>query len=238
MPLRRAVLFILLGSIALSSLLGILVVFGASNGDLAAKAFISALVVSGASLLVMSAIAAWDLSGARLYSRVCVLASTVAMGLIISVIWIEPHREIYWKMSATWAGFAVASAHGSMLALARLAPRYHWVRTAAIAVGTLLLAGVLSAVWEVEPGRKLLRLLGALAIAETGLTLAVGALRYAGRVAPAGHGVAEVCFCPRCGKRLWLPAGELRCHHCEETFFVELRGRGELPDAVAQQVKR
>src|SRR5262245_6852358 len=145
MPLRRAVLFILLASIALSSLLGILVVFGASNGDRAAKALVSALVVSGASVLAMSAIAAWDLPGGRLYSRVCVLASTVAMGLIISLIWIEPHGEIYGKVAATSAAFAVASAHGSMLALARLAPRYHWVRTAAIAVGTLLLAGVLSA---------------------------------------------------------------------------------------------
>jgi hypothetical protein len=231
---RQVAFRILLVSIAASSLLGIIAVLGSGLGAGSGKALVTALVVSGASLLAMAAFAAWDLPAARLFSRLGVVGSTVAMILVVAGIWVEPRGEAFWQTTATAASIAVGGAHGSMLMLARLAPRYQWARTAAIAVGTLLVAAVLAAVWEVEKSDNFFKVIGALAIAEASLTLTVSALRVAGHIAPPEHGVAEVCFCPRCGKRLWLPAGEVRCRHCEEAFFIELRAKGNLPDAVVR----
>ncbi|HEV7558387.1 MAG TPA: hypothetical protein VGO00_23115, partial [Kofleriaceae bacterium] len=62
--------------------------------------------------------------------------------------------------------------------------------------------------------------------------IAVAAISTVNRTSRPGDGVAEVCFCPRCGKHLWMPAGEVRCRHCDEVFFIELRQPSELPSAV------
>ena len=90
------------------------------------------------------------------------------------------------------------------------------------------------ALWGEFESESTLKLIAVLAILDVGITLATFALDFMGRSAPPEGGVAEVCFCPRCGRRLWLPAGEVRCHHCKACFFVELRASGELPTAIAR----
>jgi hypothetical protein len=57
------------------------------------------------------------------------------------------------------------------------------------------------------------------------------------RAAPGEVSGADVCFCPGCGRRLWYPAGDIRCHHCLRCFHIELRPADEPPTAVARETK-
>lgn len=231
MQLRNVALRVLLVSVAASALIGIVAILGGDLGKGAGKALATSLAVSGAGILAVAAFSGWDLPAARVMSRLGVVASAVALVLVIYGIWREPRGDTFWQLVASTSMLAAGGAHGSLLALAILAPRYQWARTVALACSVLLIAAVLAMIWEVGDDDGLLKVVGVLAIAEAALTVTVGVLRYASRaIAPAGA-VAEVCFCPGCGKRLWLPAGEIACRHCGAAFLVELRTRTELPGA-------
>ena len=58
------------------------------------------------------------------------------------------------------------------------------------------------------------------------------AIAASARATPVAGDISEVCFCVRCGKSLWVPAGDVRCRHCDATFFVELRDVKDLPGAI------
>jgi DNA-directed RNA polymerase subunit RPC12/RpoP len=92
---------------------------------------------------------------------------------------------------------------------------------------------LLGSLWAEPRGDGPIQAIAVLSIIAAALTVAVAAVS-AGTRAGGGPelGSADVCFCPRCGKSLWEPAGEIRCRHCEERFFVELRKAEDLPDAV------
>jgi hypothetical protein len=232
---RRIALRVLLVSIGISSMLGILAVLGGTFGHTAGKALATSVTVSCASLIALAAFAAWELPAARVLSRVGVWCSAIAMVLIVIGLWSEA-QEPFWKLAAAVSVIAIGGAHGSMLQLARLAPKVQWPRTAALATGALLVATFLAMIWDDRSADSLAKLAAVLAIGDAGLTLAVVALHFGSRTIPPADGVDEVCFCPRCGKRLWVPAGEVRCRHCEEAFRIELHAKGNLPDAIAREV--
>jgi hypothetical protein len=229
---KRVALFALLGSVAIASLLAIVGILGNGFGRLAVHALATAMVVAAGSVLALGNVGAWDLPSARVASRLGVLASCVGMIVLIACVWLEPRRDAPWLLACSLAIVAIAATHASMMWLARIGPRMQVLRTVALAVNVLLVVMTLAAVWGKGRSDALAEALAILAILECGLTLAIAAVAAASRAAPAGAGVAEVCFCPRCGKRLWQPAGEIRCHHCDEVFLVELRPAGELPSAV------
>jgi hypothetical protein len=62
-------------------------------------------------------------------------------------------------------------------------------------------------------------------------SVAIVMLHVMGRVAPPAGAVPEICYCPRCGKKLWVPYGEVLCRHCEDSYLVEPRPRTDLPPA-------
>lgn len=229
---KRVALRVLLCSVAIASLLAIVGILGAGFGTLAVRALLTTLVVAAGSVLALGCVGAWELPSARGASRLGVVASCAAMAVMIAGVWLEPNGDTFWQFAASLSLVAIAATHASMMWLARLAPRVQWLRSTALVVDVLLVAMMLTAIWEVARGGAMDEALAVLAIVEGGLTLAITAMSAASRDAQAGAPVAEVCFCPRCGKRLWLPAGEIRCHHCDEVFFVELRPVGELPSAT------
>jgi len=98
-----------------------------------------------------------------------------------------------------------------------------------------LVGFLLAIVWDVaDDDDGILQIIAVLAILVSAATLAVGVFHWMSRVEVARRDGAEVSYCPRCGKRLWQPAGEVRCHHCDARFFIELRPAGELPTAISR----
>jgi len=232
--LKRVALRVLLTSVVVASSLAIVGIVGKGFGTLAVHVLVTALVVAAGSVLVLGCIGAWELPSARVASRLGVFVSCAAMVVLIAGVWCEPNGDPFWQFAASLSLVAVAATHASMMWLAQLRPRVQWLRSTALVIDVLLVAMTLAAIWDARRGDAMSEVLAILAIVEAGLTLAITAISAAMRGARAGEAVAEVCFCPRCGKRLYLPAGEIRCRHCEEVFFVELRSAGDLPSATVR----
>ena len=230
----RIALRVLLGSIAVSCLLGIYAVLAGHFGEFEGRVLATSLAISAGSVLAMASFAAWDLPAARVPSRVGVIASLIGLAMVVLGIWTEPRGDWAWQLAGSLCVLGIAGAHISLLLLARLAPAQNWLRPAAMAVEVMLVVAILSAIWGKHPSDSLFQGLAVLAILGSGLSLATLVFHLVNRVAPPPGAVAEVCFCPRCGKRLWHPAGEVRCHHCEECYFIELRPRGDLPSAIVR----
>jgi hypothetical protein len=223
---------VLLASIAVSSLLGIVGILGDHLGDTAAHVLLTSLLMSGASFLALAQLSAWDVPHAKIVSRGGAAVTAVALVVWIAAVWIEPRSDAFWQLAGSLVLFAVASAHACILWLARLPPRANPVRAAALACDVLIVVMTLAALWARFDDRAGAELLAVLCILESGLTVAVVAIAAASRARPVAGDVSEVCFCIRCGKSLWVPAGDVRCRHCDETFFVELRDVKDLPGAV------
>ena len=236
--MRRIAPRILLGSIALSCLLGIYAVLAGHFGQFEGKVLATSISISLASVLAMASFAAWELPMARLPSRIGLIGSVAGCALVIVGFWTEPHNDPVWQVAASMCLVGLAGAHVSVLLLARLAPVHHWLRPAAVAIDVMIVVATLALIWEIShESDAMLRGLAVLAIVGGALSLAILVVHLVHRLAPAGTDV-EVRFCPRCGKRLWHPAGEIRCHHCEEAFLIELRPTGELPNAIARKSDR
>ncbi len=235
MSAKRFALIALLTSVALASLLAIVGILGNGFGKLAVHALGTAVITACASVLSLSCINAWDLPSARVASRLGVAASCIGAVVLIGCLWLEPRTEAPWLTACSLTIVALAAAHASMLWLVRLGPRTQALRTVALVINVLLVALTLASIWSTKRhGDALAETLAILAIIACGLTLAIAAIAAVGRAMPTGERVADVCFCPRCGKRLWVPAGEIRCRHCDEVFFIELRVAGDLPNAIVR----
>jgi hypothetical protein len=229
---KRIALRALLASVAVACVIGIVGIFIRDYNDVAIKAMFTSVAMAGACLLAVGCFVAWDQPRARLPSRVGVIGSIGAAVLLIAGMWIEPRSDRFWQTTATVSLLAIAGAHASVLWLARLGPRAHWLRTSALVCDVLIVTMLAAAIWGGVHGEAGFQLIAMFSIAEAGFTIAIAAISTVNRTARPGDGVAEVCFCPRCGKHLWMPAGEVRCRHCDEVFFIELRQPSELPSAV------
>ncbi len=224
----------LLVSVALGALLGIFGILAGDLGTLGITTLLTSAVVAGASTLIMAALAAWHHQSGRVMSRLGVGGSLAALAMCVAGLWIEVDSDGYWKLAFTCVVLAAVGAHGSLIVLARLSQRNQWLRPVALANTAFLGAAVCAVVWSEFHGDGTWKLIAILAIVDISLTLALGALDFIARGAAPDGGVAEVCFCPRCGRRLFHPAGEVRCHHCKACFFVELRPSSDLPTAIAK----
>ena len=241
MPRTSLALRVLLASITVACLFAMVAVLGGDMDRGAGKMFGSALVVGAASLLAMASLSGWHHAYAKNLARACLVSTVVATFGLLYLIWGDPRGDTASQIVASACAIAAACAHATILSQARLAPMYQWVRPAVIACNALLVSALMSALWS-DSHRHLDGLFDVtaiLAIADVGLTLATLVLHSMSRhvVPPAGAADGEravVCYCPGCGKRLWQPAGEIVCWHCQQAFEVHPRAAGELAAAVAR----
>lgn len=231
---KRVALRLLLVAIVVSSLLGIVGIIGGKFGETGVKCLVTALIVGGGCLVALACFAAWEKPGALLVSRLGVIATALAVVTSCYSLWADNNHKWLMKLIAACVVIGVAGAHASTMWLTRLPPRLQGLRTATLATSVLLVMLLLGCLWQEPHGDGPFQVIAVLAIIAAALTVVVAAVAASTRnssTRPEG-GSADVCFCPRCGKSLWEPAGEIRCRHCDERFFVELRKAEDLPDAV------
>jgi hypothetical protein len=224
----------LLVSVVIGALLGIFGILAGNLGNFGIKIMLTSFAVGGASALIMASLAAWQLPAGHVMSRLGVFGSLVALATVLFGMWVEMNSDSYWKLAFTCVVVAAVGAHGSLTSLAKLAPRHQWLRPVALATTAFLGAGVCAAIWSEVDGNVTWKAIAILGILDVAFTLVLGALDFMNRNAAPEGGVAEVCFCPGCGRRLFLPAGEVRCHHCKACFFIELRPSSDLPTAITR----
>jgi hypothetical protein len=223
---------VLLASIAISALLGIVAILGDRLGHTEARVLLTSLLLSGACLLALAHSSAWELPQARLVARGGAAITAIALLVWFAAVWLEPRSDEFWQLAGSLGLFAIASAHACILWVARIPPRANPIRAAALACDVLIVVLGLAALWAKFDDQAGAQFLAVLCILETGLTIAVAAIATASRATPVTGDISEVCFCVRCGKSLWVPAGEVRCRHCDATFFIELRDVKDLPNAT------
>lgn len=225
----------LIVSIAIGSLLGIVAILGGSMGKTGWKILATSFSISGASALVLASLAAWALPAARLWSRLGVFATVTGLALLTLGLWSEQESDGFWQLTLSIIVFGAGGAHGALLSLARLPPKYHALRVAALTNLVLLAVGLCAGIWSKHDSDTTFKLIAIVAILDVAFTLSIGALDYMNRSSVPGEGgAADICFCPRCGRRVWLPAGEVRCDHCKSAFYIELRKSEDLPSAIVR----
>ncbi len=171
--LKKWFLYALIGSVAVSALLGMLAILVGDFGEFEIRVLLTSLTISGASLCGLSSGAALEAKRARVLPACGIGLAIVAAAMIVFGIWTEVQPDEFWKTTLTMAVFAAACSHMALLLLARLAPRYAWSLWAAtVAVfGVALIVTVM--MWAEVHEETMFRLLGVAGILDGAITILI-----------------------------------------------------------------
>jgi hypothetical protein len=181
-PLKKGALKILIGSVALSALLGVFSLVTSEFGEGQAKVLFTAMTVAGASIIVLACGAALELGRAGHYAPVGIWSSVIGALLVIGGIWLEVRDDGYWRAAVSVTMIAFFSGHASALSAANLLPRHAWLRAATIALTAVLLLLLLTFVWQDDGWLDFpWRLAGVLIVLASAGTILVPVLARMGR---------------------------------------------------------
>ena len=172
--MRRLFLYLLLGSVGLSALLGIGVILFGDFGELELRVLFTTLTITVMSIFGL-ACGAYIESGHGRYLPWTGIVLSISSGLMcFLIIWdVLDDSEIFIKSFVTATILAAACSHLSLLSLARLDRRFSWIRIATLACVLLLVVILLYILWF-EPagdGDLVYRMLGVLGILLASITV-------------------------------------------------------------------
>jgi len=222
--MRRVGLGIFFVSIAVNAALGIYAVLAPNFGETQGKILGTSLCVTGAVVLALACEPAWERRLLGPIPHAAAVLSAIGFTFAIVGIWTEPENEVWSKAMGSIFTLAVAGVAGSLLALARLAPRHRWIFSVTLALLGLGAAMVAVTFWfPDDPDEWYLRAMGVVLIALAAFTVIVPVLHWVDRaaLAVAEAATGAVGFCPYCGKELAKEIGDaLRCHRCGREFTI------------------
>lgn len=235
LPSRRTALRAFIGSIAVSTMLGIWALLAGGFGELQVKVLLSSLSVSAGSLCAMGGAAAIEARSERGLGVPAIALSGLSLALVLIGIWAEADAEAYWKFTATACFFAAAFAHTSLLGLARFKPVHRWLSTAMLWL-VLGLAGYGAVLlWSEASEEAAYRFLGVLSILVAAGTLATPVVhRLDAAPAPTGatNNVAPLplgtstrevsMLCPTCSVNFQHSLGPVQCPQCGAQFQLQM----------------
>jgi len=220
--MRRRLLSVLLGSIAVNAALGIYALVVPGFGDLQRRVLLTSVLVTAAGIVALACLPAWERR--RLWPVPVVSVALSALGLVLAVVvvWTEPAGESpLIKTMGTFLILGGAGVLASLLGLARLAHRFRWVLAATLGLIALLALFYVTAIWAEldDPPTWLVRVYGVVGILVAALVVAVPVLH---RASARGSGERlPVRFCPACGRALSARADEdAACPGCGTRFRV------------------
>lgn len=173
LTLKRGFLYSLIGSVAVSALLGIATILSGDFGELQIRILLTTLTISAASVCGLSCGAALEAKRGTPLPIAGITLSVVSALLIIRGIWMESFSEVFWKITATTSVFAVATSHVSLLLLARLSPSYAWAKGAAHVVIFGVASVITAMVWSEFDDEGMFRLLGVAAILDAAISILI-----------------------------------------------------------------
>jgi hypothetical protein len=171
---RRLFLYLLIGSVALSALIGIGVTLFGNFGSLEVRVLFTTLTVTVTSIFGL-ACGAYLETGRGKYLPLSGIALSIVSALMCFLVIgdVLDDSEIFIKTFLTATILAAGCSHLSLLSLARLDNRFAWTRTGAAICITLLIAICLYILWfEPVGGSDLIyRVLGVLGILLASITI-------------------------------------------------------------------
>lgn len=221
---KRAALLVFVASVVINAAMGIAALFMGDFGDTQGKILLTSLSVSGASLIALAALPAWERRSLGYAPLAGGAASVVGFILFIVAIWTEFDIEPVWKLAVTFIVVAVTVGYASLLSLFRLPSRFNFALPAAYGLASALALLVVAAMWAELEGDAFGRTAGVLAILLAAATVTVPVVYRAGRgelaAARAVH-APSLRHCPNCGARATGDDGQASCASCGARFRVQ-----------------
>jgi hypothetical protein len=173
-PVKKAFLYALVGSVALSAILGILAILSGDFGWLELRILLTTVTIAVASIAGLACGAYLATRRGRTLPLAGAALSVLAAVMIIAGMWLEDlGSELYWKIAASASVFAVACAHLSLLSMARLAEWFRWSLAAAHAV-ILAVAALFVVIIFTEGDREgMFQLLAVAAVLDAAITVVI-----------------------------------------------------------------
>ena len=228
---KRIALWFLIASVVLSAIVGILTILGGTFGDFQIKVLLTTLTISGASICAMSCGALWERKRAQIVALMGIVLAVATAGFLIIGIWVQPTGVDYWKFSISVMSLAIATAHVSLISLAKLAPRFAWNRVAAFVASYLLAILIIYFIWF-DPDSKanedtLMRIIGVVSIVLAALTILTPIFHRLSRndlsaAAASAESFYATITCPACGASLPNSVNVISCDQCGCKFQVAI----------------
>ena len=227
---KRIALWVLIASVGASAILGIVLVLAGSFSDLQIRIVLTTLTISAASICALACGALWE-SRRTVFLPLpgAILAMSAAL-LVIAGIWTEAESSEFWKFTVSISLLAAATAHSSLLSMAKLAPRFGWSRIVAF-VAIYSLAGLFIYIIYYPPtGDTGVRIIGATSIIVAALSILTPIFHRLSRgdfsattstTAPKLFGIIT---CPLCGSPQPNSLAPIKCSACGCRFVVSILG--------------
>jgi hypothetical protein len=227
----KAGLRILIGSVALSALLGIYALLARELDEWSARTLGTTVFISGAAILVMTNMAIIEVRQKFYFylSIIGLAAALVGLPLFLIALWTENGVEELWKWGASFAIVSIWTAHSSMLSLRRLPQQYHLLMPLAALLGAALGLLIMMMIWTEEVDSGEWRIAGVLAILFASATVIIPVLPRLVELdapeLPAAY-APKTSYCPNCGAGVDVDDDAGRCAGCGASFAVTFGGNG------------
>lgn len=228
---KKTALWLLIASVAISAVLGIWAILSGEFGELQGRVLLTTLTITGASICGLACGAYWETGRNRAVPGLGIVLTIVGAGVVIFGIWYQTSANNFWKIAASICLIAIATAHVSLLSLARLAGRYRLALVAAYVLAYLLAALLIVAMFaESNNSDWFPRLIGVVSILLASVSLVVPIFHRlsasdirARNPAPVPvDGLWATLTCPRCGSAVPSSTAEMVCANCGCRFRISI----------------
>lgn len=222
--LRRLGIAFFFGSVAVNAALGIAALVVGEFSDTHARIFGTSLSVTGALLIALACLPAWERG---LLGQVPLLGAAlgaVAFALVIASLWSGGESEVLGKTMGSTMIAAVACTLACLLVLPRLAPRYRQAFPVALVLLTIAAAMLVVATWVEPESSWYPRTFGVVAVLLAATAVSIPVLARISRTEVETATVEPVAFCPYCGAAV-VAAPTVDCGSCGRSFRVRAETR-------------
>ena len=183
-PVKRAFLYVLMGSIGVSAFMAIVVIVSGGFDWWELKALASALTIVAASVCGLACGAYLPSARVRALPLMGITLAIAAAAAVLLIIWAElddDYHEMLWKTTGTLCVSACAVAHLCLLSMAKLTARFEWSLVGAYIVILLVAALITIMIWFDIREEGMLRLLAVAAILDAAITIVIPILHRLSR---------------------------------------------------------
>ena len=171
--LRRPLLYSLIASVLLAAVIGIVLVLQNKWGWFELRVILTTITIAAASVCGLACDLSRTPRGTNALPITGLVLTALAAFLLLVGMWADIKEDNYWKTAASAAILAVATAHVSLLAIARLSGNYRWVFFIACQIiFGLAIFLVTIIVFEIDVDRTF-RFVAALTILDAAVTLII-----------------------------------------------------------------
>jgi hypothetical protein len=147
--IKKLFLYLSIASVALSALIGIVVILFGNFGELESKVLLTTLTVTVTSILGLACGAYLESGRGRILPLAGIMFAVVTFAMWLIVIWAgsNPPGSSFMEITMSATLLAAACSHLSLLSLATLAAKFQWTQTAAAVLIWLATALIFALIW-------------------------------------------------------------------------------------------